>query len=108
MRLDPDAEQTEVIAPDSSVTSSQRFTGDPALALPVHILPFVGANQARGRRLGAIGKLGTALFASPERHGRRHSGSRDAYYNMKKLRQGQAYLQCAAEAARLPVLWKLA
>src|SRR4029078_6717129 len=58
----------EIVAPDQLVTLRQLLTRDPLLAFPVHILPLVLANRARSRGRGAFGKLGTALFASPERH----------------------------------------
>ena len=64
-RLDADAGNAEIVAPDELVTLRQFLAREPRLALPVHKLPLVLADQAGLRRLGAFGKLGPTLFASP-------------------------------------------
>src|SRR5712671_4657383 len=65
--LDTDSRNAQIFTPDKLVTFRQLFAGEPRLAFPVHELPLVLADKARQRRLTAFGKLGTALFASPER-----------------------------------------
>ena len=64
-RLDADAGNAEIIAPDELVIFRQFLARNPCLALPVHKLPLVLADRAGLRRLGVFGKLGTTLFASP-------------------------------------------
>ena len=60
-----DAGNAEIVAPDELVIFRQFLTREPRLALPVHKLPLVLADQAGLRRLSAFGKLGPTLFARP-------------------------------------------
>jgi hypothetical protein len=69
IRFDGDAGKAEIIAPGELVIFRQLLAREPRLAVPVHILPLVLADRARGRRHSAFGKLRAALFASPYRHG---------------------------------------
>jgi len=65
IRLDGDAGNAEIIAPDEFVTFRHLFARKPRLAVPVDILTLVLADRARGRRRSAFGKLRAALLASP-------------------------------------------
>ena len=61
IRLDGDAGNAEIIAPDEFVTFRHLFARKPRLAVPVDILTLVLADRARGRRRSAFGKLRAAL-----------------------------------------------
>jgi hypothetical protein len=64
-RIDAETGNAEIVAPDELVIFRQFLAREPRLALPVHELPFVHADQARMWRLGVFGKLGSTLFARP-------------------------------------------
>ena len=64
-RLDGNAGDAEIVAPDEFATLRHLLAREPRLAFPVHELPLVLADQACLRRISAFGKLGPALFASP-------------------------------------------
>src|SRR5262249_22878169 len=67
-RLDAEPDHTEIVAPDQFVRIGQFLARQPALTLPVHILPLILADRTRAPRLAPVGKLGAALLTSPQRH----------------------------------------
>src|SRR6202012_4071792 len=66
--LETGSEEADVIKPDGLMGARELLAAQPALPLPVHELPLVLADRARRRRRFALGKLGAALFASPDWH----------------------------------------
>ena len=64
-RLNGNAGDAEIVAPDELVLLRHLLPREPRLTFPVHELPLVLADQAGLRWISAFGKLGSTLFARP-------------------------------------------